>query len=199
MYAYIISFLVLVNPFALFVYLNPIMDDLSYADFFKVLLKASLISTVIFLIFSEFGTLIFRFLEIDFESFRIFGGVVIFTMALIFIIQGKKSFITLRGSLDELASEIALPFMVGAGTISISIIIGNNLTAWESALSIVTTLLLNFMIIATLVLIKYRIPSKRFKVAFDKMMVYLLRVNGFFVGAIGINMTVEGIQRLFLK
>ncbi|MEJ2634228.1 MAG: MarC family protein [Calditrichia bacterium] len=194
-----ISFLVLLNPFALFIYLNPVMNDLTQRDFFEVLGKATLISLVIFLLFSEFGTLIFKFLEINFESFRIFGGIVIFTMALIFIIQGKKSLITLRGSLDELASEIALPFMVGAGTISISIIIGERFSSVQSILIIISSMVINYIIIAILVYIKYSLSSVRVKIAFDKLMVYLLRVNGFFIGAIGISMTISGIRNLFFK
>ncbi len=194
-----ISFLVLLNPFALFIYLNPVMNDLTQRDFFEVLGKATLISLVIFLLFSEFGTLIFKFLEINFESFRIFGGIVIFTMALIFIIQGKKSLITLRGSLDELASEIALPFMVGAGTISISIIIGERFSSVRSILIIIGSMVINYIIIAILVYIKYSLSSVRVKIAFDKLMVYLLRVNGFFIGAIGISMTISGIRNLFFK
>ncbi len=198
MYTHMISFLVLLNPFALFIYLNPVMDELSYRNFFKVLFKASAISLVIFIIFSELGLLFFeRVLFIHFESFRVFGGIVIFAMALIVIIQGRRSFITLRGSLDELASEIALPFMVGAGSVSISIIIGNRLPALESVLTIVISMIINFGIIALLVLIKYEMPSAQFRIAFDKFMVYLLRINSFFVGAIGVDMTIEGINNLF--
>jgi len=195
----LISLLVLINPFALFVYLKPVMDDLSLRDFNKVLVKASLTSLLIFMFFSEFGMTLFRFLSIDFESFRIFGGIVIFSMALIFIIQGKKSFITLRGNLDELASEIALPFMVGAGSISICVVIGNRYPVPDSIFLIMIAMLANFIVIISLTLIKYKIISERFKIAFDKFMVYFLRVNGFIAGAIGINMALDGIRNLFFK
>lgn len=194
-----ISMIVLINPFALFVYLIPVVRDISLRDFFKVLLKATLISFIIFCIFSQFGEIIFsKILSIHFESFRIFGGIVILIMALVFIVQGKRSFITLRGSLDDLASEIAMPFLVGASTLAISILIGKQFSTFESIVIIGLALLVNYATIAFLVLLKEKMPSKKFKTAFDKLMVYFLRINGFFIGAIGIDMTITGIQNLSL-
>jgi len=66
-----------------------------------------------------------RIFQIDFESFRLFGGIVIFSMACMFIVGGRESFIHMRESLDDMASQLALPFMVGAGSVSVSILIGN--------------------------------------------------------------------------
>jgi multiple antibiotic resistance protein len=197
MLSFLVSMIVLINPFALFVYLVPVMQDIERPDFFKVLLKATLISLLIYFIFSQFGEFIFsRVFSINFESFRIFGGVVIFVMALVFIIQGKKSFITLKGSLDDLASEIAMPFLVGASTIAISILIGKKYNTVQSILIITLALLINFATIALLVFIKDALPSQQMKIAFDKLMGYFLRINGFFVGAIGVDMTIQGIRHI---
>ena len=41
------------------------------------------------------------------------------------------------------------------------------------------------------------IKKKKFKIAFDKNMKLLLRLNGFFIGAIGIDMMIEGIVNMF--
>ena len=40
--------------------------------------------------------------------------------------------------------------------------------------------------------------TKRIKIAFDKNMGVLLRLNGFFIGAMGIDMILTGINNLFL-
>jgi multiple antibiotic resistance protein len=42
-----------------------------------------------------------------------------------FIVGGRESFIQMRENLDDMASQLALPFMVGAGSVSVSILIGN--------------------------------------------------------------------------
>ncbi len=41
--------------------------------------------------------------------------------------------------------------------------------------------------------------TEKFKTAFDKNMEILLRLNGFFIGAIGVNMIAIGINNLFLS
>lgn len=197
MIAAILSFLVMLNPFALFLYLKPVMKDLSDADFRSVLLKATLISFFIFLVFLLFGDVVFQKLfRINFESFRIFGGIVLFSLAYIFIVQGKKAFIQIKGDLHDLASEIALPFMVGAGTISLTILMSDELQLWEGILSLAIIMLLNFTFVMGLKQIRNTIRSKRVQTAFDKNMELLLRINGFFVGAIGIDMVVTGIKNL---
>ncbi|MFW5755581.1 MAG: MarC family protein, partial [Tangfeifania sp.] len=81
-------------------------------------------SLFICLVFFLSGDFIFRrVFQIEFESFRIFGGIIIFSYAHFFIVKGQRALIMIKENLDDLASEIALPFMVGAGTISLSILL----------------------------------------------------------------------------
>ncbi|GHA61845.1 MarC family protein [Pontibacter akesuensis] len=197
MIAVILSFLVMLNPFALFLYLKPVMNDLSDADFRAVFLKASMITFFIYLVFLLFGDIVFqKVFRINFESFRIFGGIVLFSFAYIFIVQGKKAFIQIKGDLHDLASEIALPFMVGAGTISLTILMSEQLVLWQGVVSLVLIMLINFGIIMGLKQIRRGMRSKSVQTAFDKNMELLLRINGFFLGAIGVDMVVTGISNL---
>jgi multiple antibiotic resistance protein len=141
----IAEFLVLLSPFALFLYLRPVMLELSHKDFIIVLLKATTISFVIFFIFLISGDFIFRqILNINFESFRIFGGIIIFSIAYLFIMKGQKAFFHLKGSLDNLASEIALPFFVGAATISLTILVGNRFSIIIGVILLAIILSINF-------------------------------------------------------
>jgi len=55
----IISFLIMLNPFAMFLYLRGVMHELSNKDFYIVLFKASVISYLIFAVFSTLGYTIF--------------------------------------------------------------------------------------------------------------------------------------------
>lgn len=194
----IVEFLVMLNPFALFLYLEPIRKDLSHRDFVKVILKASLISFTICFLFFLSGDLFFRkIFQIDFESFRIFGGVIIFSYAYFYIVKGQKALIIIKESLDDLASEIALPFMVGAGSISLSILLAHDHSYTKGGLALVGIFVVNFLVIFLLKKFRDTIEKKKFKTAFDKNMEVLLRLNGFFIGAIGINMVLMGIKNLF--
>lgn len=195
----ILSFIVMMNPFALFLYLNPVMKELKNEDFLFVLTKASIISYAIILFFILTGDVIFNFLfQIEFNSFRIFGGIVIFSFAYFYIVQGRKALIQLRGNLDDLAAEIAMPFMVGAGTISLAIIAAEDNTITTNMIILPVILIINFLIIIGLKTLRDHIMQKRLRVAFDKSMGILLRITGFFVGAIGIDMALTGIKNLFM-
>lgn len=194
----IVEFLVMLNPFALFLYLEPVRKDLSHKSFTILILKASLISFVICLVFFFSGNVFFeKVFRIDFESFRIFGGIIIFSYAYLYIVKGQKALIIIKENLDDLASEIALPFMVGAGTISLSILLSQKATNLIGSLALLTIFFVNFLVIFLLNRFRNSIETKKFKTAFDKNMEVLLRLNGFFIGAIGINMVLTGIQNMF--
>jgi len=198
MITHIIAFLVMLNPFALFLYMSPIMDDLTHKNFIKVLFNASLISFGIFFIFLLSGDFLFqRLLQINFESFRIFGGIIIFSLAFLFIVKGQKAMVQMKESLSDLASEIALPFMIGAGTISLTILMSNELQLLGGTAALAIILIINFVAIMILKAIRDDLSKKQKKIAFDKFMGILLRLNGFFIGAIGINMVVVGILNIF--
>ncbi len=200
MLEFIISFLVLLNPFALFMYLNQISKDLNHKDFLGVLLKAGKLSLLIFLIITLFGKTLFEgLLFIDPASFKVFGGVVITIYALTFILQGRKSFFILKGSLDDLAGEIALPFMVGPATVSLCIIIGSQLSPLRAVGVIIIATVAHTGIVFLLFVSKYIVLKERIKVAFDKTVGMLLRLNGFIVGTIGLNLIFSGIKSFFFN
>jgi multiple antibiotic resistance protein len=190
----------MINPFALFIYLEPVMKDLSHRDFITVLFKASLISFGIFSLFILGGEFLFeKMFQISFESFRMFVGVVIFSFAYMYIVKGYKAFMAMKENLDDLASEIALPFMVGAGSISVAIVMSYNYSLVFSFGMLVFVMIANFGIILGLKYIKDQISKRKFRVAFDKNMQILMRLNGFFIGAIGIDMMITGIKNLFFQ
>lgn len=194
----IIEILVMLNPFALFLYLEPIRKDLTHKSFVIVILKASLISFFVCLGFFFLGDSIFtKILNIDFESFRIFGGIIIFSYAYIFIVRGEKALIMIKENLDDLASEIALPFMVGAGTISLSILLSQKHSYFIGSLSLLIIFIINFLTLFILKKFRDSIEKRKFKKAFDKNMEVLLRLNGFFIGAMGINMMLTGVKNMF--
>lgn len=198
MVAHIIAFLVMLNPFALFLYLTPVWKELSTRDFYKVLLKASLISFFTFTVFLVSGTFLFKkVFRLDFEAFRIFGGIIIFSFAYYFVAKGHRAFIQLKENLDEVASEIALPFMVGAGTITRTILIGNELALIKGILTLFIIMGINFILISSLKFIRDSLRLRKLQIAFDKNMEVLLRITGFFLGAIGVDMVVKGIKNLF--
>lgn len=195
----ILSFLVMLNPIGLFLYLSPIRRELTQKKFMTVMFKATFISFAIYLVFLVLGDWAFKTLfNIYFDSFRIFGGIIIFSFAYLFLVKGQRAFLHMREDLDDLASDIALPFMVGAGTISLTILLNQKVNMGEGIMILVFALLVNFFVIMFLNWIRERIPTKRLRIAYDKNMHIFMRLNAFFMGAIGVNMIVEGVINLFL-
>lgn len=200
MLSLLVAFLAVLNPFALFIYLQPVMEELDHRRFLHVLFRASMISFFVYCFFALSGIFIFEYIfHVHFESFRIFGGLVVFSFAYLLIIKGQTALLHMKEDLDDLASEIALPFMVGAATISIVVMIGNSSKPYISVIAILFVMAVNFLIVVTLKAIRDRISRTRFKIAFDKNMGIILRLNAFFVGAIGVNMVITGINNLYFS
>lgn len=199
MFSLLISFVVMINPVALFLYLQPIMLELEHKEFRKLLFKASLTSFSIYLLFFLFGDVIFtEVFQINFEAFRIFGGIVLFSFAYFYIVKGQKAMLRMKANLDDLANEIALPFMVGAGTISLAILMKERLNYPLGIAMLILALVISYFVVMGLKFTRDKLKKEKFRVAFDKNMEIVVRLNGFFVGAIGINMMHTGITNLYL-
>ena len=193
----ILSFVLLLNPFALFIYLKDVMENLSHKDFVRVMFRATLISFLICILFAAFGDHIFlNIFHVDFNAFRIFGGVVLFSFAFLFIVRGHKTMIQVKGTLDEIANELAMPFMVGAGVISVSILMGHAGNYVLSALQIAIALIINLLVVLALKYLKDYLTTINARSIFDKFMGILVRLLGFMIGAIGVNMISTGIKAL---
>ena len=104
----------------------------------------------------------------------------------------------LRGSLDELPAAIALPFMIGAGTITEAILLGKKLSPIGSVF-----VLLVAMVVSIIVILSFRVVRDRLKAAQEKLLDryvnILARVNGLLIGAISTEMVVTGTRQLWLE
>ena len=192
-------FLVMLNPVALFLYLSPIIDEMDNAIFLKIIEKATFIAWTIYALFILTWELIFqKVFQIDFEAFRLFWGIIIFSLAFVFIMGGRESFISMRNSVDDMASQLALPFMVGAWSISVSIIIGNDYMAVPGLLILLAVLTVNALIIISIKAIRDKYFLWAYKGQFKNFLAIIFRLNSFFMGAVGIDMVVSAIKALFL-
>lgn len=194
----LVPFLAILNPFALCLYLVGVMDDLESRAFIRVLFWASVISLIVFWVFAVAGEpLLVDFLGVRPEALRIFGGVVFFVVAYNYVTRGYKAVETLRGSLEELPSAIALPFMIGAGTITQAILLGRRHGPCLSIFLLSLGLCICFLVVIAFKLIRDGLRDKREKV-FERYVNILSRINGLFIGAISTEMIISGIRKLWL-
>jgi multiple antibiotic resistance protein len=192
----IIAFLVLLNPLAMFLFLQPVIRKLSVRELMVVLFRASLVALAIFVTFALGGDIFFqKILQVQFSSFRVFGGLVITYLAFIMIVQGRKSLISYNSDHSLISSQIVMPLMVGAGTISLSVVMGKTFGRVHTVIALVAVMVITFVLVLLLALIRKGIVSRVTNNNFDKSMDMALRLIAFFAGTIGLDMIRAGIEQ----
>ena len=191
--------LVLLNPFLLIVYLTDIVQKLGQREFGQVLLRASVISSIVFCSFAILGDAIFvRFMQVEFASFQIFGGIVFFLIGLQFVFRGPTAIDILQGESKHLAGAIAMPVFIGPGTISACVVIGKKHDPIVACIVVVFSVL---VCAATLVLLKklHDIVLPRKEAIVQRYVEIAGRVTALIVGTIAIDMIMRGLGTWIAK
>jgi len=186
--------LVLLNPFLLIVYLADVVQKLTQKEFSRVLVRACIISSVVFCCFAILGDAIFAgFLHVKFASFQIFGGIVFLLIGLQFVFRGPTAIEILQGESKHLAGAIAMPVFIGPGSISASVVIGKR----HEALMACGVVIVSVIICAvTLVMLKKLHDAVvPFREALVQRYIEIAgRVTALIVGTIAIDMIMRGLE-----
>lgn len=193
-----IVMLVLFNPFLMTAYLHGLMKELSVSVFVTVLVRAFIISGLVFCAFAWAGDYFFsNILQVRFAAFLIFGGIVFLLIALRSMVAGAALIDALRGSPEHLAGSLAMPFMIGPGTVSASVLIGSRLPFLYACLAITCALALSCLF---LVFIKsmFDYVQKRSESLLNRYVEIIGRVSAIIIGTIAVDMIMKGVD-LWLK
>jgi len=185
--------LVLLNPFLLIVYLTGIVQKLDYLQFSRVLIRAGIIASIVFCSFAMLGDAIFvSFMQVEFASFQIFGGIVFLLIGLQFVFKGPNAIEILQGESQHLAGAIAMPVFIGPGTISASVVIGKKHDLLIACGIVILTVL---VCILTLILLKkiHDAVLPRKEAIVQRYMEIAGRVTALIVGTIAIDMIMRGL------
>lgn len=191
-----VLFLIILNPFSQALFLRELFDRLTLWEFAKVHLRATVYSFIILGAFAVAGEpLLNTVFQVRLGSLRVFGGLITLLIAYRFIAEGEGSNLLFRGHVADLAPNITLPYMVGAGGLWVSILMGEQygvLTAWAMVAGV---LLINsaFVLICH---VMFGATGRRVNTAFTKYFAMLMRVMALFVGAIGVEMIFGGAMEL---
>ncbi len=185
--------LVLLNPFLVVVYLVDVVEKLSLRLFARVLLRAGLISAAAFCVFAILGDAIFSdIVQAEFASFQIFGGVVFLLIGLQFVFRGPRAIEMLRGESEHLAGAIAMPILIGPGTISAAVIIGQRHAPLPACLTIVVAVLVSAGIMI-LLKVAHDYVRPRHERLIERYMEVAGRITALFVGTISVEMIMRGL------
>ena len=194
---FIKSFLLLfmlLNPFLLIIYLVDLVQEMELQHFLKVLVRASCISSGVFVTFALLGDLIFeKLLQANFASFQIFGGVVFLMIGLQFVFKGPDAIKNLRGKPEHIAGAIAMPIMIGPGTVSASILAGRDLPPLWAVSSIL--LAIGLVVIIMIGLKKlHDVVRTRNEPLIERYVEVAGRIVALVVGTYAIEMIMQGVS-----
>jgi small neutral amino acid transporter SnatA (MarC family) len=186
--------LVLLNPFLIILYLLDVVQKLQIKQFIHVILRAGIIATITFIIFAVIGDFIFsNIIQAEFASFQIFGGLIFLIIGIQFVLKGPTAIEILRGDSEYLSGAIAMPILVGPGSISASIIIGKHHTPLVASISIVTAILTSISIIILLKVVHDYIRQNK-EPLIQRYIEIAGRMMALIVGTISIDMIMQGIK-----
>lgn len=186
--------LVLLNPFLVIVYLVDVMEKLDHKKFNSVLIRAGLIASLVFCIFSILGDLIFaNLLNAEFASFQIFGGIVFLLIALQFVFRGPRAIEILRGESEHIAGAIAMPILIGPGTISVSVIIGKRHEMLTACLAVIIAVSISVLTMFLLKSAHDYVKTKN-ESLIERYIEIAGRITALFAGTISIEMIFQGMR-----
>jgi multiple antibiotic resistance protein len=186
--------LVLLNPFLLIIYLIDVVQKLDRQQFVRVLLRAALIATPVFWCFTVLGDAIFSSVfQAEFASFQIFGGVVFLLIGLQFVFRGPQAIEVLRGESEHLAGAIAMPILIGPGTISASVLIGKRHEAIPACGTVLASVLISALIMIALKALHDYVRPKRERLI-QRYIEIVGRITSLFVGTVSVEMIMQGVK-----
>jgi small neutral amino acid transporter SnatA (MarC family) len=190
----VLLLLMLLNPFLLIIYLIDLMQELSDRAFSQVLIRAGLISGVVFIIVALAGDALFtHVLQVQFASFQIFGGIIFLLIGIQFMFTGPEAIRKMRGKPEHIAGAIAMPIMIGPTTVSASILAGSRLPPLWAATAIVVAMVVT---VTTLLLLKrlHDVVRPRNARLIERYLEIMGRVTALVIGTFAIDMIMRGVQ-----
>jgi small neutral amino acid transporter SnatA (MarC family) len=185
--------LVLLNPFLLIIYLIDVVQKVDRPQFARVLVRAGIIATLVFWVFAILGDAAFsNVLHADFASFQIFGGVVFLIIGLQFVFRGPTAIEILRGESEHLAGAIAMPILIGPGTISASVIIGKRHDVIPACCVVLAAVLVATIIMVGLKALHDYVRPRR-EALIHRYIEIAGRITALFVGTVSVDMIMRGI------
>jgi len=190
----ILLLLVLLNPFLVIVYLIDVVEKLDQKHFRHVLMRAGFISTIVFCCFAILGDTLFSGLfNVQFASFQIFGGIIFLLIGVQFVFKGPDAIEVLRGESKYIAGAIAMPVLIGPGTISASVVIGKRGDILTACLAVIIAVFLCIFVLIALKWIHDKVRKKNEKLI-QRYYEVAGRITALFVGTVAVEMIVIGIQ-----
>ena len=177
------------------IYLIELIRGMSLRDFGTQLVRAGIVSLAVFLLFAWAGEVLFEdIMQVRFLSFMIFGGITFLIIGVRLILNTGPPIASLSPHSREVSGAIAMPFIIGPGTISASVLAGSRLNLLLAALAIGLALA---AAIVSIILLKtlHDVVQTRSERYVERYVEVAGRVTALFTGSFAVEMILKGIER----
>ena len=186
--------LVIMNPFAQTLYLSDLMGRTTTREFSSILLQGVLMTFAICLVCAFFGRwILFELFQVSLPTMRVFGGLINLQLSYSYIMHGPEGVKLFSGNITEIAQQIAMPIMVGAGVVWISMRIGETHTPPVTIAIIGAVLAVNAAIILGYRSV-FQVVTGRMERILTKYFGVVMRFNALLIGALSVQMILGGIM-----
>lgn len=185
---------VLLNPFLMSIYLLDLIEGMPGPLFRRVLFRGTLIAGTAFIVLAFLGDRLFDdLLQVRFASFLVFGGLVFLVISIRFVLVGDEAIRSMRGKPEHVAGSIALPFMIGPGTVSAAVVTGSRMSFGWACLAIVVAMLTAML---SLMFLKWLhdVIRKRDEELVNRYVDVVGRIMALVIGSIAVEMIFNGID-----
>jgi multiple antibiotic resistance protein len=157
----------------------------------SVVNRATIVATVILLLFAFGGQLVLEYLHISVGSLRVAGGLLLLLIALK-MLDGEVGTPLVEEGRDVAITPLALPLLAGPGTLTaVMLMMADATTARLSVvIGIVAAMLVTWLIVRLAAQIDHLIGAEG--------AIIITQLSGFLLAALGIEIGSEGIRELFL-
>jgi len=157
------------------------------------MIRAGLIASSVFCCFAILGDAIFsHMVHAEFASFQIFGGVIFLLVGLQYVFYGPKAIEILRGESKHIAGAIAMPVLIGPGTISASMIIGKKHDQLSAIAIVIVTVITSITLIIALKALHDFVRPRQERLV-QRYIEITGRIVALFVGTVAVEMIMQGI------
>ncbi len=147
-----VALFIIVDPIINIPLFVSILSNFPAANRRAMVARATLIATLVLLVFTFLGSAMLRSLGVEVYSFKVAGGILLFIISLEMLFGRRTATetsaeeeIEARRREDVVATPLAVPFLTGPGAITTGIVLFNSASGFGELATLVAVILLVFL------------------------------------------------------
>ena len=190
MYAFI-SLFVIINPFSTASIFLTLTEDSKKEEKKEIIKGATVISTIILMVFAVTGLYIFKFFGISIGAFKIAGGIILMKISLELLKGEHRKLHHSHFEVDDIVIvPLSIPLIAGPGTISTVVVMISDNPGFNHYFLIFLAILLNMLLIY-FVLSKSEAVQSFFK---ERGLRVINKIMGIILTALSVQFFINGIK-----